>query len=100
MQGVPGGGPGYRNPRPQWFAPDCRGNPDVMTIGTSIFLIAVGAVLKFAVTATVAGISIQTAGLILMLVGVLGLVIGLFMLASQRRSGTRETAYQDRPLYR
>jgi Domain of unknown function (DUF6458) len=71
-----------------------------MTIGTSIFLIAVGAVLKFAVTATVAGISIQTAGLILMLVGVLGLVIGLFMLASHRRSGTRETAYQDRPLYR
>jgi hypothetical protein len=71
-----------------------------MTIGTSIFLIAVGAVLKFAVTATVAGISIQTAGLILMLVGVLGLVIGLFMLASQRRSGTREAAYQDRPLYR
>jgi hypothetical protein len=71
-----------------------------MTIGTSIFLIAVGAVLKFAVTATVAGISIQTAGLILMLVGVLGLVIGLFMLASQRRSGTREVSYEDRPLYR
>lgn len=71
-----------------------------MTIGTSIFLIAVGAVLKFAVTATVAGISIQTAGLILMLVGVLGLVIGLFMLASQRRSGTREVAYEDRPRYR
>jgi hypothetical protein len=71
-----------------------------MTIGTSIFLIAVGAVLKFAVTATVAGISIQTAGLILMLVGVLGLVIGLFMLASQRRSGTREVTYEDRPLYR
>jgi hypothetical protein len=71
-----------------------------MTIGTSIFLIAVGAVLKFAVTATVAGISIQTAGLILMLVGVLGLVIGLFMLASQRRSGPREVSYEDRPLYR
>jgi hypothetical protein len=71
-----------------------------MTIGTSIFLIAVGAVLKFAVTATVAGISIQTAGLILMLVGVLGLVIGLFMLASQRRQGTREVVYEDRPLYR
>jgi hypothetical protein len=71
-----------------------------MTIGTSIFLIALGAVLKFAVTATVAGISIQTAGLILMFVGVLGLVIGLFMLATQRRRGTREVAYEDRPLYR
>jgi hypothetical protein len=71
-----------------------------MTIGTSIFLIAVGAVLKFAVTASVAGISIQTAGLILMLVGLLGLVIGLFMMASQRRRDTRDVAYEDRPLYR
>jgi hypothetical protein len=70
-----------------------------MTVGTSIFLIAVGAVLKFAVTATVAGISIQTAGLILMIVGVLGLVIGLFMLASDRRPSTREVAYEERPTY-
>jgi len=70
-----------------------------MTIGMSIFLIAVGAILKFAVTATVAGISIETAGLILMLVGVLGLVIGLFMIASDRRRGAREP-YEDRPLYR
>jgi Domain of unknown function (DUF6458) len=71
-----------------------------MTIGTSIFLIAVGAVLKFAVTASVAGISIQTAGLILMLAGLLGLVIGLFMMASQRRHDPRDVAYEDRPLYR
>jgi hypothetical protein len=70
-----------------------------MTIGMSIFLIAVGAILKFAVTATVAGISIETAGLILMLVGVLGLVIGLFMLASDRRRAPGEP-YEDRPLYR
>ncbi len=70
-----------------------------MTIGMSIFLIALGAVLKFAVTATVAGISIETAGLILMLVGVLGLVIGLFMLASDRRRTTREVAYEERPTY-
>ncbi|MBD0282884.1 MAG: hypothetical protein ICV69_11935 [Thermoleophilaceae bacterium] len=70
-----------------------------MTIGMSIFLIALGAVLKFAVTATVAGISIQTAGLILMLVGVLGLAIGLFMLASDRRRTTREVAYEERPTY-
>jgi Domain of unknown function (DUF6458) len=70
-----------------------------MTIGMSIFLIAVGAILKFAVTATVAGISIETAGLILMLVGVLGLVIGLFMLMSDRRRAPGEP-YEDRPLYR
>ena len=48
-----------------------------MTIGTSMFLIAVGGILKYAVTATVAGISIQNAGLILMVAGVVGLVIGL-----------------------
>jgi uncharacterized protein DUF6458 len=70
-----------------------------MTIGMSIFLIAVGAILKFAVTATVAGISIETAGLILMLIGVLGLVIGLFMLMSDRRRAPGEP-YEDRPLYR
>jgi hypothetical protein len=48
-----------------------------MYIGTSIFLIAVGAILAFAVTATVAGVSIHTAGLILMVVGVIGLVVSL-----------------------
>jgi hypothetical protein len=48
-----------------------------MYIGTSIFLIAVGAILKFAVTATVAGIDIQTAGVILMVVGAVALMISL-----------------------
>jgi uncharacterized membrane protein YfcA len=55
-----------------------------MTIGTSLFLIAVGAILKYAVTATVAGIDVQTAGVILMVVGVLGLLIGLFLLTRGR----------------
>jgi hypothetical protein len=48
-----------------------------MYIGMSIFLIAVGAILAFAVTATVAGVDIHTAGVILMVVGGLGLVISL-----------------------
>jgi hypothetical protein len=77
-----------------------RGNRFDMTIGTSIFLIALGAILRYAVTATVAGISIQTAGLILMIVGALGLVIGLFLLASDRRRGDRVASdEQGRPLY-
>jgi hypothetical protein len=50
-----------------------------MTAGASIFLIAVGAILKFAVTATVAGVDIQVVGVILMIAGALGLVIGLAM---------------------
>jgi len=72
-----------------------------MTIGTSIFLIALGAILKFAVTATVAGIEIQTVGVILIVAGVIGLVIGLFMYASDRRRADR-VVYEDRrdPLYR
>ncbi len=49
-----------------------------MPAGSSIFLIAVGAVLRYAVTATVSGISIQTVGLILIIAGVLGLVLSLF----------------------
>ena len=48
-----------------------------MTIGTSLLLIAVGAILKYAVTADVSGIDIQTVGVILMLVGILGLILSL-----------------------
>jgi hypothetical protein len=55
-----------------------------MTIGTSLFLITVGAILKYAVTINVAGIELHTAGLILMIVGGLGLVLGLFLYARGR----------------
>lgn len=55
-----------------------------MGIGTSIFLIAVGAILKFAVTADISGLEIATIGVILMVVGVLGLLISLFFLTQNR----------------
>src|SRR4029453_9712629 len=74
--------------------PRGAGTIDLMTIGTSIFLIAVGAILKYAVTATVAGIEIQTVGLILMIAGVVGLVIGLFLLTQADRR--RPVAYDER----
>ena len=51
-----------------------------MGIGTSIFLIAVGAILRYAVNVTVQGVEIDTVGLILMVVGVIGLVISLAMI--------------------
>jgi beta-lactamase regulating signal transducer with metallopeptidase domain len=58
-----------------------------MGLGTSIFLIALGAILKFAVTATVSGISIATVGVILMVVGIVGLLISLFyLLQADRRA--------------
>lgn len=50
-----------------------------MTIGGSLFLIALGAILKFAVTDSVAGIELSTVGLILMIVGAVGLVLGLML---------------------
>ena len=56
-----------------------------MTIGASLFCITVGAILYFAVTADLAGIEIQTVGLILMIVGGIGLLIGLVVLMSMRR---------------
>jgi Domain of unknown function (DUF6458) len=46
-------------------------------IGTSIFLIAAGAILRYAVTVSVSGIELQTVGLILMIAGIVGLVISL-----------------------
>jgi hypothetical protein len=55
-----------------------------VTIGTSLFLIAVGAILKYAVTAHVQGVDINTVGLILMVVGVVGLVLGLYLLLRGR----------------
>jgi hypothetical protein len=55
-----------------------------MTIGTSLFLIAVGAILKYAVTGDVSWIDVQTAGLVLMIVGAVGLLIGVFMLVRGR----------------
>jgi uncharacterized protein DUF6458 len=58
-----------------------------MTIGTSLFLIAVGAILKFAVTAHVAGVNLHTVGVILMIVGGVGLVIGLYLLTRVRSTG-------------
>ncbi len=52
-----------------------------MTFGTSLFLIAVGAILRYAVTATVSGINLQVVGLVLMIVGVVGLVLSFFWIA-------------------
>jgi hypothetical protein len=49
-----------------------------MTIGSSIVLIAIGAILKWAVTTHVNGFDIQTAGTVLFVVGLVGLVLALF----------------------
>jgi hypothetical protein len=48
-----------------------------MTIGSSIVLIAVGAILKWAVTAHVSGINLQTAGTVLFVLGIVGLLLAI-----------------------
>ena len=55
-----------------------------MYIGGSLALIAVGAVLSFAVSDRISGVDLYTAGLIFMVVGALGLVISLIVNGQQR----------------
>ena len=70
-----------------------------MGIGTSIFLIAVGAILYWAVDASISGLEITTIGLILMICGVLGLLISLFFLSSARRRTADHTVVREREGY-
>jgi hypothetical protein len=46
-------------------------------IGTSIVLIAVGAILKYAITAEIPGVDLEAVGTILLVLGVLGLLLSL-----------------------
>ena len=62
-----------------------------MGIGIGILLIAVGAILTFAVHATVNGVDIQTVGVILMIVGAVGLIIDLAIFMPRRRTYRRES---------
>ena len=69
-----------------------------MGLGTSIVLIAVGAILTYAVTFEVAGVDIQTVGTILLIIGIVGLIISLiYMFAFNRRNEPADrTVVQDR----
>lgn len=59
-----------------------------MTIGVSIFIAALGAILRYAVTGRVSGIDIPTVGTILIVAGVVGLVAGLALeFAGRDRDG-------------
>jgi len=70
-----------------------------MYFGTSIFLIALGAILKYAVTATVAGLDVQTVGVILMVAGILGLLLSIF-LEMTARGRRRDVVVEERPVVR
>ncbi len=75
-----------------------------MGIGVGIFFIAVGAVLAFAVEASVSGVDIQTVGVILMIVGALGVILDLIIFAPRRRTvvdgaPTTQRTVVDREVY-
>jgi hypothetical protein len=70
-----------------------------MGIGTSVLLIATGAILRWAVTTDAKGFNIHTAGLILLIVGIVGLLISVLWMtvwADRRRTGVVE----ERPVVR
>lgn len=66
-----------------------------MTYGTALFLIAIGAILRFAVNAETDGFSINTAGTILMVIGVVGLILSLVWAVVDAR---RRDAVVERPI--
>jgi heme/copper-type cytochrome/quinol oxidase subunit 2 len=74
-----------------------------MTFGTSLLLIAVGAILRYAVTATVSGVDLHVVGLVLMIVGVVGLVFSLLWIGvwsgRRREVPPVEREVRDRNIY-
>ena len=69
-----------------------------MGIGVSIFLIAVGAILAFAVEFDVSGVDINVVGYILMIVGLIGLIMTAFIWGPRNR-GTRGDVVEERRVY-
>jgi hypothetical protein len=61
-----------------------------MGIGVSVFLMAVGAILAFAVEAEASGIDLQTVGVILLIIGVIGLVASMLFWSSFSPYGRRD----------
>lgn len=53
-----------------------------MGIGASLFLVAVGAILAFAVDAEISGLEIETIGIILLVVGIVGLLLSMLFWSS------------------
>ena len=79
------------------------GTTPAMGIGTSIFLVALGAVLRYAVSDAIDGVELATVGLILIIAGIAGIIISFIMMAMARDRGAvatddvvvRERRYQD-----
>jgi predicted membrane channel-forming protein YqfA (hemolysin III family) len=76
-----------------------------MSIGASLFLLVVGAILTFAVNVTTSGFNINTIGIILMVAGVIGLLMSLLFWSSfapyrRRRVVPGDTVIEERRIDR
>ena len=72
-----------------------------MGIGASITLLAIGAILAFAVNAEVSGLDISTIGVILMVCGAIGLLLTMLVVGRRDRVGVAEERVitRDRDVY-
>lgn len=68
-----------------------------MGLGTSIFLIAVGAILDYAVSWQVRGVDLKAVGAILMIIGAIGLVLSLVFWNSWGGFGRRDVYVEGGP---
>ena len=68
-----------------------------MTIGGSIALIVIGAILRFGVTWKPAHVNLHIIGVILMIAGVLGLIISIAFIATRRRGPASAEVTEERP---
>ncbi|WP_210480742.1 DUF6458 family protein [Naasia sp. SYSU D00948] len=66
-----------------------------MSLGAGIFLLAVGAILAFAVNVEVPGIDLTVVGYILMVAGAVGIILGIVLLSRKRRSVSESRSIVD-----
>ena len=71
-----------------------------MSLGVSIFLLVVGAILAFAVNVSASGFSINTVGIILMAAGALGIVLSLLFWSSFSPYRRGDTVVEERTVHR
>ena len=71
-----------------------------MWIGTGIFLVAVGAILKFAVDDTISGVELATVGVILMIAGIALTLISLLYAGMHRNRAAAPVATRERVVER
>ena len=70
-----------------------------MGIGVSVFLIALGAILTFAVNAELSGISLDTVGVILMIAGAIGLLLTMLVFGRDRGTTADTVVTRERDVY-